>query len=98
LPAQPDRLGGALRDGDDRGARLRHTGDHDGAGASVEIVEDGRTGFLADDADGLLEALGKVGTIDRATCRAAVEGHFSAGRMVAEHVALYERVLAGTLA
>ncbi|HVB07253.1 MAG TPA: glycosyltransferase family 4 protein [Acidimicrobiales bacterium] len=65
-----------------------------GHGASAEIVDDGTTGFVVDDADGLLKALRKVEAIDRGACRAAVEGHFSAERMVAEHVALYERVRA----
>ncbi len=32
--------------------------------------------------------------LDRGACRAAVTGHFSAERMVAEHVALYEQELA----
>lgn len=65
-------------------------------GAASEIVENGITGFIADDLDGLRIALGKLDTLDRATCRAAIAGHFSARRMVAEHVALYESVLRGT--
>jgi len=63
-------------------------------GAAPEIVDDGRTGFLCADEDGLAAAIGRIGEIDRATCRAAVEGYFSVERMVDEHVALYERVLA----
>lgn len=65
-------------------------------GAAPEIVEHGRTGFLCHDEQEMADALGRVHEIDRRACRAAVEGYFSAGRMVDEHVALYESVLAGT--
>ena len=64
-------------------------------GAAPEIVDDGVTGFLSSDERGLVEALSRLGEIDRSACRAAVEGHFSADRMVDEHVALYRQVLAG---
>jgi glycosyltransferase involved in cell wall biosynthesis len=61
-------------------------------GSVPEIVDDGVTGFVrateAELADGLLA----VGRIDRADCRRSVEVRFDAGRMVAEHVALYEKV------
>jgi glycosyltransferase involved in cell wall biosynthesis len=62
-------------------------------GAAPEIVDDGVTGFLRDDEDGLVEALGRVGELDRADCRAAAELRFSRSRMAADHVALYERLL-----
>jgi hypothetical protein len=35
-----------------------------------------------------------VGELDRAACRAAVEGHFSAGRMVAEYLELFAQLVA----
>lgn len=59
-------------------------------GAAPEIVEDGVVGFVAHGRAGLVEALGRVGEIDRAACRSRVEKHFSVERMVAEHVAVYE--------
>jgi hypothetical protein len=43
-------------------------------------------------------AIGRLGELDRSVCRASVEGHFSKRRMVDEHVALYQAVIAGTLA
>jgi glycosyltransferase involved in cell wall biosynthesis len=61
-------------------------------GAAPEIVDDGATGFLRADEDALVAALGRVGELDRAACRRAVEERFSAERMVADHVELYERV------
>jgi glycosyltransferase involved in cell wall biosynthesis len=66
-----------------------------GRGAAPEIVAPGVTGFLAEDDAGLIDAVGHLGELDRAACRAAVEGHFSAARMVNDYVALYDRVVAG---
>lgn len=65
-----------------------------GNGAAPEIVSDGRTGFICADEASAARALIDVATVDRAACRAEVEGYFSAARMAAEHEALYERVLA----
>jgi len=66
-------------------------------GAAPEIVDDGRTGFVCADEAAMAECLARVGEIDRAACRAAVEGPFSARRMVEDHVRLYDDVLAGAL-
>lgn len=60
-------------------------------GAAPEIVDVGKTGFLAADHAGLVAALRKVGDLDRRACREAVRTRFSAARMVAEHVRLYEQ-------
>ena len=62
-------------------------------GAAPEVVDDGRTGFLCHDESHMAEALGHVDTIDRTTCRAAVEGYFSTTRMVRDHVDLFEDLL-----
>jgi len=47
------------------------------------------TGFLCAGHDALVEAVRRVGELDRAACRAAVVERFSTTRMVAEHLALY---------
>ena len=62
-------------------------------GAAPEIVEDGRTGFLCADDNEMADALVRVPELDRAECRAAVEGHFSARRMVADHLELFAQLL-----
>lgn len=67
------------------------------SGAVPEIVEDGVTGLLCDDERGLADAMGRVGELDRSAARKAAEGHFSSARMVADHLALYEDVLARRL-
>jgi glycosyltransferase involved in cell wall biosynthesis len=62
--------------------------------ASVpEVVEDGRTGFVVDGLDGMVEAIGRVASIDRRACRAAAETRFSVERMVDDVEAMYRTVL-----
>jgi glycosyltransferase involved in cell wall biosynthesis len=60
--------------------------------STPEIVEHGRTGFLCDSEAEMAAAIGRVDEIDRAACRTAVETRFSAERMVAEYLALFEEV------
>ena len=62
-------------------------------GAAPEIVEDAKTGFLADSEEELVGALSRVDEIDREACRYAAEHQFAARRMVDEHVVFYERVI-----
>jgi glycosyltransferase involved in cell wall biosynthesis len=64
-----------------------------GRGSVPEIVEDGVTGFVCGGEIELVAALHNVETIDRTRCRKAAETRFSAERMVADHVALYERLV-----
>jgi glycosyltransferase involved in cell wall biosynthesis len=61
-------------------------------GAAPEIIQHGKTGFLGDvhQLAGFVDAATKL---SRADCRRAVEGYFSAGRMAAEHLELYARVI-----
>jgi glycosyltransferase involved in cell wall biosynthesis len=63
-------------------------------GAVPEVVDDGVTGFVRDDLDGLVEAVGRLGEIDRAACRAAVEARYSADAVVEGYLAVYRRMLA----
>jgi glycosyltransferase involved in cell wall biosynthesis len=62
-------------------------------GAVPEVVADGRSGIVVDDWHDMAEAVERADGIDPAECRAWVEEHFGAERMVADHVALYERVV-----
>lgn len=68
------------------------------SGAAPEIVCDGVTGFLREDEHGAARALASAGSIDRTRCRAAVEGYFSAARMVADYEDLYEQLAGGSQA
>lgn len=58
-------------------------------GAVSEVVEDGRTGFVRPTVDGLAEAVGRLGEIDRAACRARVERLYSQDVMVEAYLDLY---------
>ncbi len=63
-------------------------------GSASEIIEDGRTGFLVGDVDGMAAAIRRLDEIDPAVCRASVAGRFGL-----EHVVeLYEAVYAAAVA
>jgi len=64
-------------------------------GSMPELIEHGVTGFLVDTLDEAVDAIGRVGEIDRAACRRAVAERFSVERMADAYLALYERVIAG---
>jgi glycosyltransferase involved in cell wall biosynthesis len=62
-------------------------------GAASEIVQDGTTGFLCGEPANLVEAIDRVGELDRDACRADVIERFSTERMVADHLQLYRDML-----
>ena len=62
-------------------------------GSVPEILEDGVTGFIRDDLDGLVEAVGRIGEIDPADCRTAA-GRFSATRMADRYVSVFDGLFA----
>jgi len=45
--------------------------------STPEVIDHGVTGFLCDSEDEMVEAVGKIATIDRSTCRRAAEESFS---------------------
>ena len=63
-------------------------------GSMPELIEDGVTGFLVDGFDAVIDAIGRVGAIDRARCAAVARRRFSVERMTEAYIALYERLLA----
>jgi len=60
-------------------------------GAAPEIVVPGTTGFLADDDAGLIDAIGRLGEIDRGACRDHIRQSFSVEGMCERYVAVFER-------
>jgi glycosyltransferase involved in cell wall biosynthesis len=64
-------------------------------GSMPEIVTEGSTGFLVDGLAAASAAVGRVETVDRATCRAIAARRFSAARMVAAYETVYRSVLGG---
>jgi glycosyltransferase involved in cell wall biosynthesis len=67
-------------------------------GAAPEIVDDGVTGFLCDDMGELAERISAAGCLDRRACRTTAEKRFGMERLVADHLALFERILTATMA
>jgi glycosyltransferase involved in cell wall biosynthesis len=61
-------------------------------GAVPEIVEDGRTGFFISSAADGAAAVGRLGQIDRAACRAAAESRFSLEVCSRAYLGLYRRL------
>jgi len=59
------------------------------AGSVPEVVVDGVTGFISDTVHGMVEAVARIPEIDRAACRAHVEGHFSATAMADGYECVY---------
>ena len=64
-------------------------------GSMPELIVDGVTGFLVDSLDQAIEAIDRVGEIDRAACREHVARHFTVDRMADRYLELYRDVLGG---
>lgn len=62
-------------------------------GSMPELIADGVTGFLVDTVDEAVKAIGRLGEIDRAACRARVEALFTVDRMADRYLALYRDIL-----
>ena len=62
-------------------------------GSMPELIDHGVTGFLVDSVDAAVEAIDRVGEIDRAACRAAVAARFTVDRMADRYLDLYRSVL-----
>lgn len=61
-------------------------------GAVSEVMQDGITGFVVDNTDGAVQALGRLDEIDRRMCRQIFEQRFSAYRMASDYVAVYKNL------
>jgi glycosyltransferase involved in cell wall biosynthesis len=64
-------------------------------GSLPEIVRQGIDGFLIRSIEEGCEAVGKLGAIDRATCRRRAEELYAPDVVVERYLDLYERVIAG---
>jgi glycosyltransferase involved in cell wall biosynthesis len=63
-------------------------------GSMRELIEHGVTGFLVGSLDEAVDAIGRIGEINRAACREAVTARFSVDRMADRYLDLYQSVLA----
>jgi len=61
-------------------------------GSCREVIADKQTGFLVNGVDEAVEAVGKIGQIDRKKCRQRVEENFSIDKMVESYEKVYEEI------
>jgi glycosyltransferase involved in cell wall biosynthesis len=64
-------------------------------GAAPELIDEGKTGFVVDTIDEMVEAVLAVGEIDPARCSLLARNRFSPDVMVDDYLRVYERVLTG---
>ena len=62
-------------------------------GSVPEVMKDGITGFVVSDPDGAVDAIGKLGSLDRKKIRKYFEQHFTVNRMTQDYLRIYERML-----
>jgi glycosyltransferase involved in cell wall biosynthesis len=62
------------------------------AGSVPEIIEEGKTGYIVETLDQAVNAVRRIGALDRRTCRRVFEERFSAGRMCRDYLAIYRRL------
>ncbi len=60
-------------------------------GSTPELVEDGLTGWVVEDVEGMAAALARLARFDRAACRRRAVERFSADRMTRDYLAVYAR-------
>ena len=61
-------------------------------GSVPEVLDDGVTGFIVESIDEAVEAVGRIDTLDRRTCRATFERRFSVARMAEDYLRVYEQL------
>lgn len=62
-------------------------------GSVPEIIQDGETGFVVSDVEGMIDAIKKIDTINRAAVRKRAERFFSVEKMVSGYEKVYKRLL-----
>jgi glycosyltransferase involved in cell wall biosynthesis len=62
-------------------------------GSMPELIDHGVTGFLVNSMYEAVDAIGRIGEIDRAACRAAVSARFTVDRMADRYLELYRSLL-----
>lgn len=62
-------------------------------GSVPEVVDDGKTGFIVEGLDEMVEAMGKISLLKRADCRKRVEENFTLEMMVNEYEKIYKKLI-----
>jgi glycosyltransferase involved in cell wall biosynthesis len=66
-------------------------------GSVPEVMKNGVSGFVVQDVEEAVRAVEQVRTLSRRACRGYFEARFSADRMARDYVAIYQRMLDGTV-
>jgi glycosyltransferase involved in cell wall biosynthesis len=61
-------------------------------GSVPEVMENGVTGFIVDEMEQAVEAVGRVRDLNRARCREVFEKRFTASRMASDYVNTFMRL------
>jgi glycosyltransferase involved in cell wall biosynthesis len=64
------------------------------AGSVPEIMDDGLTGFVVEDVDQAVRAVGRLDRLFRPSIRSRFEERFSAGAMARDYVKIYQKLAA----
>jgi mannose-6-phosphate isomerase-like protein (cupin superfamily) len=64
-----------------------------GRGSMPEIIRDGSTGFIVANTDAAVQAVGRIGSLDRRACRDEVEQRFTCQHMARAYLDVYQRIL-----
>jgi glycosyltransferase involved in cell wall biosynthesis len=67
-------------------------------GSVPEVIEDGVTGFIVDNEEQAIEAVGKIGTLSRTAIRAEFDRRFTAHHMAQNYLKLYSKLTKSQLA
>jgi len=62
-------------------------------GAVPEIVMDGKTGFVVDSMEAMIEAVGQIDSMNPRECREHVQNHFSITSMASKYSELYHQII-----
>lgn len=64
-----------------------------GRGSMSEIIRDADTGFIVSDVEAAVQAVSKINSLHRRSCREEVEKRFTCKRMAHEYVEVYHQIL-----
>src|SRR5262249_10565751 len=62
-------------------------------GSVPEVIDDGVTGFVVEDVNEAVQAVGRLSELRRADCRRVFEERFSAARLARDYLKVYRRGL-----
>jgi glycosyltransferase involved in cell wall biosynthesis len=62
-------------------------------GAVPEIMVDGKTGFVVDSLDAMIEAVSRIDSIDPGECRRHVQTHFSITSTAFKYSNVYHKII-----